>query len=425
MVRLHLPYGSNALTPEIPDRHLGEVVQPCPVRPADDALAIIRSALEQPIGTCRLDQMVDAGQTVAVIVDDLTRTTPVRLILPLVLQSLHAAGVAREAVRIVLALGTHRAMTEAEIIAKVGAEIPGQYTVVNISGSCREEMVYMGTSSYGIPTWINRAVAQADVKIGVGQITPHVNAGYSGGAKIILPGVCGTHTVETFHAKETDLDANLLGWLDSPLRQDLEAFVRGRVGLDFIVNAIMTSDHHLYQCVAGHAIAAHRAGVRYAQEVYSVSVSRRYPIVVANAYPKDMDLWQSTNAIWSGALMIEDGGSLILVANAWDGHSAYPTLPQRLGSEPVALKRAFDAGETSDPMTAIFGIVLGRIRRRFDIALISAGLTPTDAAMMGFAYHETVEQALHHALLKHSPEAKVAILTHGGITFPIVSDDPI
>lgn len=420
MTHITLHYGHDVLPITIPSENLGEVIRPRAVEPARDALMLIRAAINAPIGTRPLSELVQAGQTVAIIMDDVTRATPAHLIVPLLLELLHAAGVRAEDIRLVVALGTHRPMSEAEIVAKVGADVAARYQVVNIPSSRDEEMVYMGTSQNGIPAWVNRAVANADVKIGVGSITPHMDAGYSGGAKIILPGVCSTHTVETFHSKETDIHFNLLGRLDSPIRQDLEQFVGDCVGLDFIVNTILTPDEQLYQCVAGHFIDAHRVGVRYTQDVYGVPVSRRYPIVLANAYPKDIDLWQCTNALSSGEIIIEEGGTLILLAEARDRHSAYPNFPHRIGSDPDELKRAFDAGEVSERMTAIFGIGIGRFKRRFDISLVSKYLTRADAQIMGFAYHERVEDAIRSALEKHGAEAKIAILTHGAITLPLL-----
>ncbi|MEM7034958.1 MAG: lactate racemase domain-containing protein, partial [Chloroflexota bacterium] len=253
-VTIQLGYGHQTLSVRIPSENLGEVISPQTVETIADPSSAIQKALSQPIGTSPLSDLVSPDQTVAIIVDDLTRSTPVTLILPLVLAQLQTTGVQRESIRIVLALGTHRAMTESEIVAKLGTQIATEYEIVNVPGSAEEAMIFMGTSSNGIPAWVNKAVAEANIKIGIGQITPHMDAGFSGGAKIILPGVCSTRTVEAFHGKEIELNTNLLGRLDSPIRQDLEQFVGDCVGLDFIVNVIMKPDHQFYRCVAGHFI---------------------------------------------------------------------------------------------------------------------------------------------------------------------------
>ncbi|MEM7344654.1 MAG: hypothetical protein AAF485_10450, partial [Chloroflexota bacterium] len=157
-----------------------------------------------------------------------------------------------------------------------------------------------------------------------------------------------------------------------------------------------------------------------ARDVYGVSVSQKYPIIIGNAYPKDMDLWQSTNTIWASELFLEEQGSLILISNGWDGHSAYPDFAERIGTDPDVLKAAFDRGEIGEKMTAIFGIGVGRFKRRFDMGLVSEGFNQTDADVMGFAYYDSVEQALSHAFAKHGQQAKVAVMTHGGITLPLL-----
>ncbi len=422
MACINLPYGSKHLPICLPQEALGEVVRPHDAMAVAAPMATIHHALLHPIGVPRLDQLVRPDHTVAIIIDDTTRTTPTSLIVPLVLEQIAGSGVRQQDVSIVIALGTHRPLTEAEIVAKVGATVASQYRIVNTSADEQDAHLYVGTSSNGIPAWVKREVAEADVRIGIGSIVPHVGAGFSGGAKIILPGVCNRLTVETFHAKETDLVSNQLGQLTSPIRLDLERFVDGTVRLDFLINTVMTAEHHLYRCVAGHFLEAHRAGVAYAREVYGVPVSCRYPVIIASAYPKDMDLWQSTNAIWVGDHIVEDGGTLILAAAAPEGHSVYPNLPRRLGMAPEALKQAFDHETLDDRMTAIFGIVLGRLKRRFGVALISNGLTRTDAEMMGFRYEPSVESAIAAAIDSDGARQHgIGVLTHGGITLPLLT----
>jgi len=430
------------------------VARPQERPPAPDPLACLRQALACPIGSPTLSELVPqvaaarndnqvSTLKVAILIDDATRCTPAHLILPLLLESLEQAGVLPAHISIVIALGTHRPMTPKEIITKVGPQLANHetspYPLINDNST--HATSYMGTSQNGIPAHVQPAVANAHLKIGVGQILPHMNAGYSGGGKIVLPGVCSSVTVETFHAQEVQMTENLLGNLESPIRRDLEQFVEECVGLDFIVNVIMTADHQLYKCVAGHFIQAHRVGVQYAQEIYGVPVPRKYPIVVASAYPKDMDLWQATTAIAAGEIMLEQQqqqqgttttrSTLIVVAHAWDRHSAYPDFAHRMGQDPQELQAQFEADnipQSSSKMTTIFGISMGRYRQKFQMALVSEGLTKQDADTMGFLYHETIEEAVEVARQRcGDPQAPVGILTHGGITLPLlgpVGEDP-
>ncbi len=420
MSKIDLPYGNGILTIDIPDNYLGAVVSPKPVAAVPNPGATIEAALAQPIGTPQLEQLVKPGHRVAIIIDDITRETPTQLMLPPVLDRLLGAGVRRDDIRIVIALGTHRPLTEDEIVQKTGVAVANEFQIVNVSCDDDEQMVYMGTSSNGIPAWVNRAVAQADVRIGLGMITPHMDAGYSGGAKIILPGVCSALTVDTFHAREVDFNTNQLGDIGSPVRRDLEQFVSEQVGLDFIINVILTGNDEVYQGVAGDFIRAHRAGVQFAQEVYGVAVTKRYPVVIANAFPAQIDLWQSSKGIWSGELLTGDGGTLLLVTHASEGNSVYPRFAEYIGQDPDVLKHKLDAGQVEDPKTCAIGILIGRMKRRIKFGLVSTGLSQVEANQMGFIYYDTVEAAIAAELKGQDRAATIAVLTHAGVTLPLV-----
>ena len=420
MARINLPYGNRLLPITIPDTFLGEVVSPHSVMATSDPEEVIQTALAKPIGTPPLEQLVKMGQRVAVIIDDITRETPTCLMLPPLLERLLVAGVSQDDISIVIALGTHRPLTETEIIKKTGSTIANEFEIINIPSRDKNQMVYMGMSSNNIPAWVNRAVANADVRIGLGMIAPHMSAGYGGGAKIVLPGVCSTKTVDTFHAREADITINQLGSLNSPIRTDLEQFVGERVGLDFIVNVILTRENDLYQCVAGHFIEAHRAGVRFSQDVYSVMVSKPYPLVIANAYPGQIDLWQSTKAIWCGEMMTGNDGTLVLVTESQEGISNYPFFPHYVGCDPDELKQKLDAGEVKDPKAAATAICIGRMKRRIKFALVSSGLNQQDADTMGFSYYESVEEAIAGELKGPDKNNTIGVMTHGGVTLPLL-----
>jgi nickel-dependent lactate racemase len=420
MAQLSLPFGHGSLSVNIPDTILGEVVSPKPVKAAADPEAVIRAALDQPIGALPLEQIAQPGQQVAVIIDDITRETPTHLMLPPVLECLARASVSREAIKVVIALGTHRPMTEEEILVKVGPAIAHEFEIINVSCWDESQFVYLGASSKGIPAWVNRAVAEADVRIGLGGVTPHTDAGYSGGAKIILPGVCSGRTVDAFHVRGAAIHANLLGTVEGPLRRDLEQFVGERVGLDFVLNAVLTREGELYQCVAGHFIQAHRAGVQLAQQVYGVMVSRRYPLVIANAFPAELDLWQTTKGLWSGELMVNDGGTLILVTPCPEGINIHPLYADYMNLDPDELQAELDAGRVEDPNACAGAILIGRMKRRIKLGLVSSGLGQADADRMGFIYFDSVEAAIAAELDGSALSASVGVLTHGGFTIPFI-----
>jgi len=418
---IELPYGSSCLTFEIPDDYLGEVVSPRRIVADSGTDAAIRHALDDPVGTPVLPKILRPEQKVAVIIDDISRETPTAQMLPPLLEVLTNAGAETANVSIVIALGTHRSMTEAEIAVKVGPEILKTYRVFNTPCTDDRDMVYLGTSSNGIPAYIHRSVAEADIRIGVGMISPHMDTGFSGGAKIILPGVCSRQTVDAFHARQASLSGNQLGVVDAPMRHDLETFVGDRVGLDFILNAVLNRDGTLYRCVAGHYIQAHRRGVEFAREVYGVPVARRYPLVISNAFPAQIDLWQSTKGIASGELMTLDRGTLILVTHCREGNNTHPLFADYFGQTPDRLLGELGAGNAEDPVACALAVAISRVRERIKICLVSSGLSASDANRIGFTYYKTVEEAIATELKSCGNEPRVGVLTHGGVILPLIS----
>lgn len=422
MPNLDLPYGSRRLSIEVPDDWLGQIAIPKHVQPSLDTVQIIRQALNQPIGSLQLTQLVKPGQSVVIIVDDFTRKTPVAQILPIVLDQLRSAEIKGGDIQLVIAPGTHRPMMESELISKIGKKIVADYEVINNPSDKLDEMVFLGNSSNGIPAWVNRAVVEADVRIGLGMITPHSDVGFSGGAKIILPGVCSSATVEAFHAAGAFLGETQLGMEESPVRHDLEEFVADRVPLDFIVNVVTSLDGYILHCIAGHPTQAHRAGVKFAKEVFGIQIHRRYPIVIANCFPYDMDLWQSTKGAFCGSLVIADGGSLIIVTAAPEGNSNYPTFPDYLGRDPEELKAAIKSKRIEHAHLAAESVKLGLLRKRVKMGLVSEGLTPEQSTQMNIQYYPSVEDAIADAVSELHPSNRkesVCIIPQAGVTLPL------
>ena len=419
MTTITLPFGESLLKIEVPKGMFGEVVSPRLIEEVADPEVVIHEALDQPIGTAPLEQIVRPGQRVAVVIDDITRETPTHLMLPPLLERLTSVGVPRTDIKLVVALGTHRPMTAVEIEKKTGAAIAHEYEIVNVPSTDTSKFVYLGMASNNIPAWINRIVAEADVRIGVGSIIPHCDAGFGGGAKIILPGVCNDQTVDIFHARGVR-HGNKVGLVENPLRHDLEHFVGERIGLEFILNAIPTRDGELYKCVAGHFLQAHRAGVGLAQDVFGVPVSRRYPLVISNSFPAEYDLWQCTKGVYGGEPMVSNGGTLILLSHCKEGITVHPHYADYMGNDPDELQAELDAGRVDDPNACAAGIRVSRIKQRINIGLVSPGLSWADAARMGIAYYDSVEQAISAEIDVSQDDAKVAVLTHGGFTIPVL-----
>lgn len=421
---INLPHLHDQSSFSILEDWLGEIVQTKNVAPAADPIREIEEALDHPIASATLEDTAQKGGKFAILVDDHTRQTPIALLLPRVLQRLHSAGVAREDIQIIIALGSHRPMREDELDAKLGKDVLTGYRIDNSPCTEMEGMQFVGISANGIPAWIKRSILEANVRIGLGMITPHMDAGFSGGAKIVLPGVCGEQTVDAFHARSADLPGNPLGEVDAPLRLHLERFVSERAPLDFIVNLVVTLDEEVYRCVAGHPVTAHRAGVIFARQVFGACARQRYPVVLANCHPYEHDLWQSMKGLWCGDLLTADGGDLILVTQAREGYQAYPRLPEYIAAEPEGLKLMLDNGRVGDAKSAATGIMVGRMKKRIRISLVSQGITADEASQMGFGYYPSEEAALED-IINRLPTSKrkgsLGVLPYAGLVAPIIN----
>lgn len=414
----------------IPPEWVGCILAAEQAEPPADADALIAGALQNPIGTPPLRALAYHHQRVAILVDDCTRKTPVAQILPYVLAELAAAGVQSQQITIVVALGTHRPLTTAELHAKLGKAADGPFAIINTPATDPDTFVHVGATDSlrpdlrlpPIPAQVNRHVLEADLRIGIGMITPHLDAGYSGGAKIALPGVCSLATVDAFHLASAFVEGNQLGNPAAPLRMVLERFVAEHVPLHMIINTVLAPDGSLYACVAGDAVAAHRAGAQIAREVYGLRTPRRYPVVIANCAPYDQDLWQSIKGAWAGDLLTEDGGDLILLTAAPEGNSGYALVPHYAGMNPDLLRADILRGTVEDAMQAATGVLWGMLRRRVRLSLVSAGLGPATAQAMGADFFPSVEAATTAAMAKlPAPQRRgaAAVIPQAGVALPI------
>lgn len=429
MPNVAIPYGSKAVDVSIPDANYLETISPHTVQPNQAEERIIQSALELPIASAPLEEIVRARDTIAIVVDDYTRPTPACRILPHVLDRLRGVGIREQQITIVFALGTHRAMTRDEIVAKIGAEPASMYRIVNTSVHEDGDYVSLGISRLGIPISILKEVADADVRIGIGSIVPHCDVGYAGGGKILLPGICAARTVAANHIQGIDFQGrNLLGASTTLIREDIEDAV-ARIGLHFIVNAVTTSDGQLYALVCGDFVQAHRAGVRFARDVYGAFASRRADITICSTYPADVDFIQVSKSVWSGDKMTRPGGDLILVTPCTEGVGPYTAFPSLMAQDRHALERRIRGGQIATDIAGVMAALavrMNRMRERVCIRLVSEGLSPNLAREMGYPHYDCVEHALADALSRQGRLASISVITHGGYTYPMISgEEPV
>jgi nickel-dependent lactate racemase len=335
-----LGYGIDVLTVRVPQENLVGVFYPKePVKSGDEPdegpsnegssiegsskegsskeETLILKALANPIGAPPLKQLAQNKQRVVIVISDITRPCPSDKLLPPVIDVLNSAGIPDKNITIVIALGLHRPMTAEEISNTVSEAIYDRIQVLNHDPS---ETTWLGTTSYGTPVEIYRPVVDADLRICLGNIEYHYFAGYSGGAKAILPGCASRASVTANHAMMIRKEAAAGRIVGNPLREDLEEAV-AMSGVGFLINVIVDKDHNIQAAVAGDMTLAHRKGCEIVHARGRVSAPPRADIILASAggFPKDINFYQAHKALEIASYFVKDGGVVILVSACPEG----------------------------------------------------------------------------------------------------------
>jgi nickel-dependent lactate racemase len=314
---LHLPFGHSNLSVEIPSYNLLGICTPREDSEEVDETVLLAGALAYPVGTPPLREVARSGQKVVIVTSDLTRPCPSERLLPPVLEELARAGIAAADVIIVIALGLHRPMTASELEAAVGADVYGRVQVVN---HAPENTIRLGITSAGTPVEIFCPVVEADLLVCLGNLEFHYFAGYSGGAKAILPGCASRATLNANHAMMVHPDASAGRLEDNPVRLDIEEGA-DMVGIDFILNVLVDGHHRISGAVAGHVKEAHRRGCELVAQRGTVEIPQQADIVLVSAggYPSDLNLYQAQKALDNAAHAVREGGIIIWVAECSEG----------------------------------------------------------------------------------------------------------
>src|SRR4051794_25596255 len=294
-MRVKLEYGRKGLYAELPDKHIVRTLHYKDAAPLADPQAELARVLAQPNGAPPLSQIAKGRKDACILICDITRPVPNELILRPVLEILENAGIARDKITILIATGLHRPNEGDELIEIVGRHIYDNYRIENHHGQVLEEHTYLGDSPRGVPIWIDSRYVNADLKITTGLIEPHLMAGYSGGRKLICPGIAALETVKLWHGpKFLEHPKADCGFLEgNPVHEENTRIAR-MAGCDFIVNVTLDSSRRVTSVVAGDMEAAFMEGVRFVENVVKAPVPQEMDIVVTSSagYPLDTTFYQ-------------------------------------------------------------------------------------------------------------------------------------
>lgn len=424
MAHVTVPFDGTPYTFEVADRNLAEILSPKPSKLLSDLDGAIRQALDSPIGQLPLAAWIKSTDRVIIVSDDNTRLTPADRILPPLLDRLNAAGVEDTSICCLMALGTHRYMTEREMEDKVGPEVYRRIEVRNHEWRDPAALVDLGQSSQGTPLKVNRLVADGDVVIGLGAIVPHHIPGFSGSSKIIQPGVCGAETTAETHLLSCKSGGDsFLGIEDNPVRRDMDDMA-DMVGMNTIFNVVMDSQGGVVGLFFGEKRQAFKAGTQLARDIYGVPYSVTPDIVVANSYPCDLDFWQSHKSLYPAQRMVRPGGTIIVCTPAPEGVSPVHTdLLDYTSWASEEIQKGYRDGRIKNGVAAALAAAWAMAREKGSVIMYSPGIPAKDKHRLGHTHADSIEDAIAEAFRRQGPDAQLTVLTHAPDMLPIPSKE--
>lgn len=419
-VKVSLPYGKQTVEVTIPKQNLIGIYSPTDIQPVEDVAAEIRRAMAAPVGSGTLREMVKGKKNVVFVADDNTRLTPTDKIIPVLLDECNRAGVSDKQITIVIALGTHRFMTEEEILAKFGEETVRRVRIKNHPYKDMNEMVDLGITENGGRILINKDVYEADFKIGIGSIVPHHIPGFAGGAKIVQPGVSGEETTAYTHLLSVRAPRSYLGVLENPVRTELDLMAR-KVGLNTILNTVLNRHGQVVEAFFGDVEAAFRAGVKRTMDVYAARIPAEADIVLASSHPCDLEFWQAHKTLYPSDLAVKAGGIIIVVTPCYEGVAkTHCDILEVTPHSAEQIRNMVSAGQLHDEVAAALAIAWAQVKERESVFIVSDGICSDEAEKLGFRHYSSAQAALEAAMLEKGTAAKVTVLTHAPDMLPVI-----
>ncbi len=414
-MNVRLDYGRTGLTISVPDSLRVSVANPPEGEPLEDPTAAVGRALAHPIGARPLRELVQGRRDAVVVISDKTRPVPNGIVLPPILRTLAAAGIARERIEILVATGLHRANTRAELVEMTGADLVERYRFRNHVARNAGEHVHLGRTARGTEIWLDRGFIAADLKIVTGLIEPHLMAGYSGGRKGVAPGLAGVETMRSAHGPAMLEDNVGPGIIEgNPFHEDLLEIAR-LARVDFLVDVSIDRARRLTGVFAGDIEGAHDAGRHAVERAVRVDLNAPADIVVTSAggYPLDQTFYQSIKGLTGALNIVRRGGMIILAAALSEGIGSadFQDLLRGARGNDDFMARITSPGFFRVDQWMVQHLC--QVLRKAEVVVVTDGLVPEVVRSLLATPAASVEEALDGALARHGSQAHVAILPQG------------
>jgi nickel-dependent lactate racemase len=412
-------FGKGGIEVAVPHNFDCAVIESRPVKPLANAAGALEDALDHPMESASISDLTKGKHKVAIVVCDITRPAPNAVTLPPLLDRLHRSGITREGISILIATGLHRAATQAEVEQIVGPEIAGSYRVISNDARAEGQHYDLGTTHRGTPIHIHKEFVDADLRITLGFIEPHLMAGYSGGRKLVVPGVAAEPTIKTIHspsfmreplATEGSIEGN-------PLHDELLEIAR-IARHDFILDVTLTRDRQISGVFAGNPVAAHAAGVRFVQEFCLEYLDEPADLVITSSagFPLDLTFYQSVKAVTAAQHLIKKGGRILVVAECSEGvgSAEFATALKKI--------RSFEAylAEIARPPVQIDQWQVEKLALaalRSELFFYTPGVQAENLGILEDRYSPTLNEAIEAATAGLPQSARILLVPQGPYTF--------
>ncbi len=412
-MKFELKYGKGTVEFEIAqNNYMGELL-PNDIKFELTGEAEVKRSLENPIGTDRLKNIVRKGEKIVIVTSDITRPMPSQIALPPVIDELKKADIEEKDITIVLALGSHRPHTDDEKKALVGDEI--YHSDIKIIDSDMDQCVNLGRCKNGTPVDIFEPVVKADRIICMGNIEYHYFAGYSGGAKALMPGVSSHDAIQVNHSNMIHSEAYAGNLKTNPVRQDIDE-AGEYIKIDFIVNVVLDDKKKIVKAVSGHYIHAHREGCCVLDQMYGIKMTEQADIVVVSpgGFPKDINIYQSQKGLDNAKHAVKKGGIIILCASAKEEFGEKTFEEWMLNMSPREMIKEI---QKNFKLGGHKAAAIAMILQDTQIYMVS-DLKEELVRNINLIPFKTVQEAIHSALLKLGKDSKILVMPSAGSTLP-------
>ncbi len=418
-MKISLRYGIRVL-----DLELSQPTQIYIVEPRKAARSsihrILYRAFRPSLDNVSLESLAKGNRSTLILVDDYTRETPTRDILPPLLELLHHHGIRSKDITVMMALGTHRRPTAAELREKLGPMVDEYRVTFHDAENCE----YAELGSYrGIPILVNKEVVEHDLVVGVGMIVPHRVSGFSGGSKIIQPGVSAPETTGYTHWISASFPGReILGTIDNEVRRVMDVAAE-RAGLRAVLNVVLDSGKKAAGAFFGDFREVLRKGASEARSIFGVKLPWEADIVIAECPPpKDINLWQAAKAIYSATLAVKEGGSIILAARCPEGAAPEHPEVEQYGYMPYPrVKKLVEGGEVEDLIAAAHIAHVGEAVERASAVYLVSEMGRRKVEKLGLVYAGSLDEAVEDAVKTHGKNCRILVMKDAPDLLPLHS----